>query len=303
MPSIALAELLAANPIAPYIREGDMAARKPWRYPERRLLDYLLVLVLEGQCRFTVDGAAYPLGPGECCLIQPGSLVDLEGLTETKTPFLHLDLFYRNNRHLSFPTRPGQCDLTDYQALLQPRLNDIYGFEVPVKLRPSHPARFRDTFLRLVELWPLRDPPSMLLANRLATELVTTVLLDHYELRSPARPAQTGLEWIPSYLSNHLQEPLSVGTLAERAHLSVSRFNVLFRRRFGRSPHQYLLDMRVGHAGELLAATALPLGIIAEYCGFADIHHFAKAFKRRTGMPPGEYRKVNGQTRNSAPHE
>ena len=42
------------GPVVPYIREADFAIRKPWYTPPRRLLDYLLLYVQEGECQ--VDG-------------------------------------------------------------------------------------------------------------------------------------------------------------------------------------------------------------------------------------------------------
>ena len=52
-----LSEMLARQPIVPFIREGDFAVRAPWSVAARRLLDYLLVYIQEGECLFQVDGA------------------------------------------------------------------------------------------------------------------------------------------------------------------------------------------------------------------------------------------------------
>jgi transcriptional regulator GlxA family with amidase domain len=78
--------------------------------------------------------------------------------------------------------------------------------------------------------------------------------------------------------------------MARRANLSPSRFAAVFRQHFGLSPHQYFLRLRIEHAQELLRTTDLPQRDIAAYCGFADVHHFSKAFKRITRLPPGVYR-------------
>lgn len=288
-----LFQLLASQPIAPYIREGDMAIREPWRTPERRLLDYLLIYIKEGECKFTVDNTPFFFGPGEFCLIQPGSLNELEGLTRTVTPYLHLDLFFNPIREQSFPTRPGQKDLSGYQDLMQPRLNDIPGFNIPVRLVPSHSIKFRENLLKLVELWKENTTYSRLQTVHLSTELIMAVLLDHYQLKPTQRTAQRELDWVPSYMSNHLQEPLSIQTLAERANLSVSRFSAVFKQQFNLSPHQYLLSLRINHAAELLTKTELSQASIAEYCGFANIHHFSKTFKKTKGLSPGAWRTRN----------
>lgn len=287
-----LGELIAEKPIVPYIRECDYAVRKSWVMPERRLLDYLLVYVQDGRCRFKVDGIEYNFRDGDFCLIQPGSLNLLEGLTDTVTPFAHMDIFYQPEREQSFPTRAGQIDLSPYSNLLQPRLNDVYGIEVPVRLQPQHPVKFRDTFLHLVECWQQREPLMQLKAQHAATELVMAVIEEHQAVHQPMRPSPQSLNWIMPYLSLHLDEPLSIREMAKRANLSPSRFSALFRQRFGMAPYQYLLELRVSHAKELIETTELSQEEIASYCGFANIHHFSKAFKKKTGRPPGAFRRL-----------
>lgn len=285
-----LSELLEERPIVPFIRESDYAVRRPWRAPNRRLLDYLLIYIKEGQCLFQVDGTKYLFQSGEFCLIQPGSLVELEGLTSTITPFAHLDLFYHPDRTKSFPTKPGQLDLQEYEHLLQPRLNDIHGIRVPVKLELKNPGRFRDYFMQMVEAWQNREPIQQLKAQHLATELVLIILDEHHSASQLESSPTKALSWFPSYLSNHLSERLTLQGMAKRANLSVSRFSTLFKQQFGSSPHQYFLEMRINHARELLEKTELTLEQIASYCGFANIHHFSKAYKKRMGKSPGKLR-------------
>jgi AraC-like DNA-binding protein len=290
MTSPSIFELTTMKPIVPYFREGDMAVRKPWRYPERRLLDYCLIFVQEGKCRFIVDEQVYLLQTSDFCFIQPGSLVDLEGLTNTITPFLHFDIFYQPYREKCFPTRAGQIDLTPYQSYMQPRLNDHIEIHVPVRLKPRHPTKFVDTFLKLVELWPLRDPSSQWMTQQLGTEMIVSILTDHYQFH--VRDTQWNLDWVTSYFSLHLQEQLSIDTLARRANMSPSWFSAVFKREYGMSPHQFLLEMRIKHAQELLQRTNLSQEEIASFCGFADVHHFSKTFKKKTGSSPGGWRTL-----------
>jgi AraC-like DNA-binding protein len=276
------------RPIVPFIRQSEFAVRKPWpASPARRLLDYLIKYVQEGHCIVRVSGVAYHLYEGDFCLVQPNEIVTLEGPTNTITPYAHLDIFYNPLREHSFPTRPGQVDISSFRHLIQPRLNDCNGIYIPVKFVPSQPARFRETLLRMVGVWQNRDMLSQLEAQLLATELVLMLLTDFGHLQSLALPEPYALNWVTSYLSLHLSEPISVADMAERAHLSVSRFSALFRQQFGCPPHQYLLHLRIHHAQHLLSTGEFTLRQIAVYCGFADVPHFSKAFKRVTGRPPG----------------
>jgi AraC-like DNA-binding protein len=289
------------HPIVPYIRQFGFAARSPWFLPERRLLDYLLLYVQEGEFRIRVDGEELDLRPGDCALVQPGSLVTLHGITHTITPFIHMDIFYNPHRSQSFPTRPGQIDLSEYGHLLQPALNQMEGIRVPVRLKVKDPVTFRGKLLDIVRL--LTEPSALhqLKAQTLAGELIVAILESYSAVETGTRATPQTLNWVTSFLSFHLSERVTVKDLAKRANFSPSRFNTLFRERFGMSPHQYLLNMRIASAKDLLATTNNKLEDIARYCGFHDIHHFYKMFKKETRLTPGQYRARLQSGATSAP--
>jgi AraC-like ligand binding domain len=75
--------------LCPYIREASYAIREPFFFPDRRLLDYLLVVVERGACRFVVEDRPYLLGPDQVFLAQPGDRITLQGITDTVTPHTH----------------------------------------------------------------------------------------------------------------------------------------------------------------------------------------------------------------------
>jgi AraC-like DNA-binding protein len=278
-------------PVVPYIREADFAVREPWYTPPRRLLDYLLLYVQEGECLVEVEGDEMLLRAGDTCLIQSNTLHSLRGCTNTITPYAHLDLFYNPRREEGFPTRGGQVSLTSHAYLIQPRLRDLDWIDVPVQLAPAHPVQFRSTILKMVEAWQAGDAFSRMEANHLAMTLILSLFKQYGRSQATSTRQPHALNWVASFLSFHIGEPLSVAEMARRAGLSPSRFSVVFRERFGLSPHQYFLRLRIEHAQALLTTTDLPLRTIAEYCGFADVHHFAKAFKRIVGVSPGAYRR------------
>ncbi|QJD88411.1 AraC family transcriptional regulator [Cohnella herbarum] len=284
-------ERIEKDPIVPYIRQSDFAVRRPWQYAERRLLDYLFIYIQEGVLRVKVDGRSYLFESGQFCLVQPGSIVALEGETDTITPFAHMDLFYRAERAKSFPTRPGQIDLTSYSHLLQPTIQALYGLEIPVRIEVLQPKKLSEATIMMVELWQQNDPLMKLKAHLLANEIVIAVLEAYMPGEGSQRVGADPLKWVVAYFSAHLNESISILRMADRANLSVSRFSALFKQRYSVSPHRYLLQMRIDHSKELLENTALSQEEIASYCGFSDVHHFSKAFRKCCGTPPGDWRK------------
>lgn len=280
-----------STPILPYIRVADYAVRKPWRSPERRLLDYLLVYVHEGRLVIHVDGHRHDLEPGDFGLVPPLALHTLEGMTDTVTPFAHLDIFYSPSRDATFVTRPGHIDLSEHLQLAQPLLREVLGVDLPVKIQLSQPTVLRDAMLKMIGIWQQRTFLAELEAQHLATGIVLSLLQEFHADDAPRSRHSQSLEWITDYLSAHIAESITVADMAARARLSQPRFASVFRQRFGMPPHRYLLHLRVQHAQDLLTRTDLALKEIASCCGFADVHHFSKAFRRLCGASPGAFRR------------
>ena len=277
--------------IVPYVRDASIPVRTAWYTARRRLLDYLIMYVQEGEMIAHVEGREYRFGAGSFCLIQPGELHTLEGPAHTITPYVHLDVFHNPDRERSFVVRSGRVDVSSLGDLMQPRLDEAAGVSVPTEFVPTHPAQFRDTMLKAIGIWQRRDFLGQLEAQYLATGLVLSMLRGYSRGRSESSEEPEFLNWITSFMSLHLSEPLSVSDMAERAGLSASRFSQVFRNRFGRPPHQFLLHLRIQRAQDLLHHTSLTMREISAQCGFSDVHHFAKTFKRLSGQTPGSYRR------------
>ncbi|WP_329560545.1 GlxA family transcriptional regulator [Kitasatospora sp. NBC_01266] len=101
--------------------------------------------------------------------------------------------------------------------------------------------------------------------------------------RAPIRAAQ---EWI----LEHLEQPLPVPEIAERANMSVRNFARVFRREVGTPPGQYIEQMRIARARKLLETTELPVAQIARRCGFPAPETFFRSFGRALELTPNEYR-------------
>ncbi|MGC4043908.1 MAG: AraC family transcriptional regulator [Armatimonas sp.] len=103
-----------------------------------------------------------------------------------------------------------------------------------------------------------------------------------------------------SYMESHLSDELTMAELAERVGLHPHSFSQSFRRFYGRTPGQFLRDLRLRRAQALLLSTEAPLDSIAIDCGFADAVHLSHLFKKQFGFSPGKWRKSVFQTRNSS---
>lgn len=278
--------------VLPFIRQADYASRSPWSYGERRILDYLLVYVDRGHCRFHVNKVPYELYEGDYCLVQPGDLVLLEGLTPTTTPFAHFDFFFNPLREKSFPTSSGMTHLSQYSHLLQPKLNDMPGIQIPIRFQPSQPLIFKNKFLRMIGRWMSGSMLGKIEVQQLGMELFLELMNDFSNEKTIDENRPTHMERVVSFISLHLHKQITIEEMAEQVHLSPSHFSKLFKDAYGISPYQYLYQLRMDRAKNLLQhETNLTATQISEHCGFSNIQHFSKSFFKTYNITPSAYRK------------
>lgn len=92
------------------------------------------------------------------------------------------------------------------------------------------------------------------------------------------------------YMKEYYSSPeLSNSFLSDLCGISEIYFRRLFLEKLGVTPRQYIIDMRLAKAKEMLSDGILKISAIAESCGFTNPYHFTRTFKERIGMTPGEY--------------
>ena len=134
-------------------------------------------------------------------------------------------------------------------------------------------------------------------AESLTTALAAHLLL-HYSTRKHKLKAyddglpKDRLNQAIDYIHAHLGENLSLADMAAELHISQYHFCRLFKQSTGMSPHCYLMQQRIDRAKQLLRRPEFTVTRIAEDCGFANHSHFAKYFRRHTGVSPTQFRRM-----------
>lgn len=95
-------------------------------------------------------------------------------------------------------------------------------------------------------------------------------------------------------LENYSRANLSVETVCAHLHISQSYFSSIFKQDVGCSFVQYLTDLRMKRATELLMDTDEKTYVIAKELGFEEPNYFSYVFKKRYGISPSQYRATSG---------
>lgn len=106
-------------------------------------------------------------------------------------------------------------------------------------------------------------------------------------VQQATRPA---LRELQAWIAGHLEEDLSVANLAERAGFSERSFARAFRQEVGQTPAAYVEALRVERARTLLEDGAPTLEAVAQGAGFSSTEVLRRAFHRRLGVSPADYR-------------
>lgn len=93
------------------------------------------------------------------------------------------------------------------------------------------------------------------------------------------------------YINENFTTDISSQTLAEELSLNACYIGQLLKKETGTTLPQYLNELRINHAKELLLTTGMGINEIGEACGYQDYFYFIKKFKKSTGKTPSAFRQ------------
>lgn len=142
-------------------------------------------------------------------------------------------------------------------------------------------------FSRRCELCYDLDELFAVLRNCLNKIIHRNLLLQKEDGKRPIRVAK-------QYMQTHYMEGISLEEIARIAGFSPGYFSSLMKREMGIGFSEYLIQLRMEKAKELLKGSNKNIKDICGQVGYSDLKHFNALFKKYTGIKPGEYRKLYG---------
>lgn len=95
---------------------------------------------------------------------------------------------------------------------------------------------------------------------------------------------------IKDYISEHIDEDITLNSLAEQFFMNPYYLSTLFKKKTGQAYSKYLTDVRIDKAKELLMFTDYKINEISEKVGYCDVKYFQKLFTKSTGCSPSKYK-------------
>ncbi len=227
---------------------------------------HTMILFTDGCGTLTIDDIPYLVTKGKIFLIQPHSMIDLSDLTNEFC-------FYK----ITFTAFQVQ------QELPSPYLGPIFSDEVEHTVYPN------TRFIRLTQdLYQLKTQSDYFKQQGILYELLN-LLFEHQLHRNVQLTMTKAVEETINYVHKYYQQPLTVKMLAELAHIAQWQYSTIFQSLTGKKPLDYITELRLTNAKELLLQTNEPLKDIAQQVGFDDEYYFNRRFRQVIGIPPKKF--------------
>ncbi len=228
--------------------------------------DYYFLYLYKGNLLLTTDGKTVPICEGTLVLIPPDT-------PYTYSSKDHNEMIYY---WIHFTGSHAMQKLVGYQ-LTPPLIRKI----------PKIASTVEKQLLKMMDIYlkndPFRDAELSFRLDEILLQIAKSeTVSDHsYEkIRHSVR-----------YINANYTSDIKIPDLAKMELLSVSYYKTLFKNAMGISPGQYIIQLRIDAACDLLTNSEFNIAQIASMLGFKDCYFFSRLFKKRMNQSPLKYRK------------
>ncbi|MFW5945184.1 MAG: helix-turn-helix domain-containing protein [Bacteroidota bacterium] len=247
-----------------------------------------IVVILKGSGIHEVEGQQYRVSAGDAFVLQDYQKHQFFDASEVEIVNVMFDL----------KKRPGMLNLNEikrmpgYHALfiLEPQYRNTQQFKNRLQLNRSELAKIE--FILNSMFWEQyhRETGYETILINLLEDLIIIMSRQYSKIATREARSLIRISEVLDYLEQNYQSRIYLEDMAAQACMSKRHFHRIFKNATGESPVDYLLQIRLQKARELLRNTCLSVAHVAYEVGFADVNHFIKKFKQTIQVTPHKYR-------------
>lgn len=288
--------VLTVDDLLPELRTFSLGTHPLRPHPpsmtKHRHGNYLeLVVVTDGRGAHLFEADTFPIETGDVFVVPVNAL---HGYADGKNLGIINVLF--DPRTLPLP-EAYLMTVAGYKALfaLEPQLRSQHAFKSRLHLEGEELrglVALCDELHR--ELCEKRDGfqvEGVALLSRILVRLSRA----YAEMSGPLSQTLVRLSALLEWLDHHFADPITLELLAKRAHMSPRTLARCFHECFDMSPMNYVIDVRLRRAEQMLCSAEARVKDVAPKVGIEDASYFARLFRKRTGLEPSAYRVKHRQ--------
>lgn len=114
---------------------------------------------------------------------------------------------------------------------------------------------------------------------------------NQYDTKDTVRTSKSRrIAKVCEYIEENIEEPIRLGDVAQLVSMSESAFSHFFKKKTNCTFIDYVTNLRIARACQLLSETTHTVAEICYTCGFNNLSNFIRIFKKKKGSTPQEYR-------------
>lgn len=249
---------------------GTLKAIHPHTSTRNDLNSFLCFVVLFGKGRLVYEGITYDLEKGDCVFIDCRKAYSHSTFDELWS--LRWCHFYSPSVvaiYKKYKERGGQ----------------------PV----FHPESVQPFDAIMKSLYNTASSSDYIRDMRINESLSTLLTLLMEQSWHPEASAQSKkrmeLSVIKCYIDEHYTEKISMDDLAARFYINKQYLMRIFKKTYGTTINNYILDLRITKAKQCLRFTTMSIEEVGDIVGVHDVNYFSRCFRKIEGISPSEYRR------------
>ncbi|WP_066891551.1 AraC family transcriptional regulator [Clostridium nigeriense] len=239
-----------------------------------------LSFVTSGSVDYLIEGDEYTLKKGQVLISNPGIYHKELFNSNTNCRELHLGL---TNVNIFNNYKKDFIDIGDKNVLTLNTYKDeiLKTCEEIVEEQKNHkqtsPFMLKSLVMKV-----------LVLLHREINEEIPNLNSQEFSFKS--REKKAIVETITKYLNENYTQDISLYTLSKNMYLSPVYISKIFKEIMGDSPINYLIQIRLTKAKDLLKDSELSIKTIAKMVGYNDPYYFSKLYKKYYGISPNKVR-------------
>lgn len=266
-----------------------------WKVIERTIEDHELVLIADGEGLLRIADEVHPLKKGTLLYLHYDEWHSMEASPGTSINFysVHFSWMLATHTHENWRydgdinyylknTKPGG---QEWSFTVDPGL-----LPFPSTMELSNYEKIEDIFIRLHETYHGKQLGYGMMLSILCQELVHEVCRECFFPRDHKLNLKR-LDKAIEYIEVNFMNTIRIEELCNCVNLNESNMIKLFKNNLGRTPVEYINQVRINRAKELLLHTDGAIKEIAYQTGFTDEFYFSRVFKKMEGRSPRGFRQ------------
>lgn len=116
-------------------------------------------------------------------------------------------------------------------------------------------------------------------------------LIENFEKKKETKE-QKPITEAKKYIQEHYQEPLKLEDVSKHIGFNATYFSSVFKKETGKNFLDYVTELRMNKAKQLLCSGEMSVNDVAEAVGYQDLKYFSRLFKKNAGISPSDYKKM-----------